>query len=144
MTITVKVPGNPRPQGSKSYLMIGGRPQGIEACKGLPAWRNDVRAAAMLAMGSMAPLSGPLSVTITFVLPRPKKHFRTGKHSDELRIDAPKVCGSGDDVDKLSRAILDSLTSVVFVDDRQVATLLAMKIYGMVPGAEINITEAQQ
>ena len=35
------------------------------------------------------PLYGPLGLTLKFVLPRPKKHFRTGRFSGQLKEDTP-------------------------------------------------------
>ena len=35
------------------------------------------------------PISGPVSVDAYFVFPRPKSHYRAGKHAHELRDDAP-------------------------------------------------------
>jgi Holliday junction resolvase RusA-like endonuclease len=44
------------------------------------------------------------------------------------------------DLDKLVRAILDSLTGVVWRDDAQVVDIVARKVYAETPGVDIAIT----
>ena len=75
---------------------------------------------------------GPVRVEIIFYLPRPKKY---AKKPDAAHVTAP-------DVDKLSRGVLDALTSVAYVDDSQVVELLAYKRYaaiGEIPRARITV-----
>ena len=64
--------------------------------------------------------SGPVRVYVEALLTRPKKHYRTGKLSDVLRDDAPPKHIQAPDGDKLLRAIMDAMTSFVYVDDGQV------------------------
>ncbi len=71
-----------------------------------------------------------MKVTVTFVFPRPKSHYRTGKNAGILRDDAPLYKDSTPDTDKLERAIGDALTGVVFSDDAKVAWWDARKMYG--------------
>ena len=83
----------------------------------------------------------PVSVSVTFIFARPKGHFRT---NGELKPKAPSHCTARiGDVDKLSRAILDSLTGVCFQDDAAVITLIAQKRYASrneQPSAIISVT----
>ena len=81
MTKPIKffVPGIPKPGGSKQARVIrrkggeivtkNGRPLVIvhDACKGNRAWRDSVKAFAVEAFKG-APLDGPLSLAVTFVL----------------------------------------------------------------------------
>lgn len=84
-----------------------------------------------------SPMTGPVTVAVTFILKRPKAHYRTGKFADQIRDDAPeRPHGTpGMDTDKLARAVLDALTTArVYGDDSQVTELRAKKIYaGSVP-----------
>lgn len=121
------VPGVPAPQGSKRYLGPG---RAIESSKRLPTWRADVRAAAALAWPGGNPLEGPVTASLTFVFERPKNHYRTGRNAHLLRDAAPAApVGGAADVDKLARAMLDAMTKIVYVDDKQVVELWARKIY---------------
>lgn len=67
------------------------------------------------------PIEGPVSVSLTFYFPRPKSHFRTGKHAGELRPDAPKYHTTKPDRDNCEKAVCDALTQIgMLKDDCQV------------------------
>ena len=73
-----------------------------------------------------------LAVSIIFRMKRPKIHFVGGKPGPgRLRPTAPKQSCSNmrTDVDNLAKFVLDSLTGVIYEDDRQIASLHATKIY---------------
>lgn len=143
----------PRPQGSKrgfinkstgkvALVESGGEP--------LRSWREAVKSAALdnLPKGHV-PYDGPVRVYVTFYLPRPQSHYRTGRNAELLRDNAPKRPKSKPDLDKLIRSSLDSLTAAgVFVDDSRVVTIIAGKHYcggqvGMAaPGAKVEVVAA--
>jgi Holliday junction resolvase RusA-like endonuclease len=114
----------PRPQGSKKY--VGTRrtaagnniPLIIEASPGLPVWRKAVSDAVVQAMhdsGDMSKFDGAVKVEAVFYVTRKRTVTR----------DLPTV---PPDVDKLSRALLDSLKPV-WRDDSQVVRLEVSKKY---------------
>jgi Holliday junction resolvase RusA-like endonuclease len=126
----------PRPQGSKKY--VGSRktaagnniPLIIEASPGLPVWRKAVSDAVVQAMqdsGDLSKFEGALKVEAVFYLtrkPTVKRAFPT----------VPP------DVDKLSRALLDSCKPV-WGDDSQVVRLEVSKKYATgQPGVAVTIT----
>jgi len=124
--VAFTVAGAAAPQGSKRHV---GKGVLVEASKRVKPWRNDVRMVAGLAM-SGDPWEGPVAVEVDFRYRRPASHLRT----DGVSLSAtgrrfPCPTGSGD-VDKLLRAVLDALTSIVFHDDRQVAQVVACKQWG--------------
>lgn len=121
--VQLTVLGTPVPQGSKT-------PWGTEANPHTRPWRATIAAEAHAARNGQPPIDGPVNVNLTFRLPRPKAHYRTGKRFAELRPDAPTWSPKKPDIDKLCRAALDSLTTAgVWRDDSQVATLHARKVY---------------
>jgi Holliday junction resolvase RusA-like endonuclease len=143
MTLRFTVLGTPAPQGSKKGYVVNGRAVIVEDSKRTKPWRQDVQAAALAAIGDRPPLEGPLEVTVVFRMPRPGYHFRTGQHAGELKPGAPAYVDKKPDVDKLVRALLDSLTKVVWRDDAQVAVLVVGKEYATAParpGADITVT----
>lgn len=130
--LTVTVPGIPVGQGRVSFLGRG-RAVHSNANKLLP-WRQAIAAHVrqeMAAAGVTEPLVGPLTLTATFVLPRPKS--------------APKRRWAPDgrpDLDHLVRAACDGLTQGgIWVDDGQVVAVAASKVYGL-PGAVLAIAPA--
>lgn len=134
------VPGTPAPQGSKRHV---GKGVMVESSASLRPWRDTVAWTAHAAHDHNPPFDGPVNLNLTFRLPRPKAHYRTGKHHTELRADAPIFNPKKPDIDKLCRAVLDSLTTAgVWRDDSQVATLHARKIYAddnHQPGVDIIV-----
>lgn len=120
------VRGVAAPQGSKRYLGPG---RAVESSKRLPTWRADVRDAATAAMLDRAPYDGPVIVELTFMSERPKSHYRTGRNGHLLRDGSPDVPVGAPDVDKLARAMLDAMSKIVYLDDKQVVELNARKRY---------------
>jgi len=128
--LVVYVPGDPAPQGSKRYL---GKGVSIEQSKKLHPWRADVRGVVMNAWKGH-PIQWAVSVRLHFVMPRPLSTPKKGPTPPAVK----KA-----DIDKLSRAVLDALTSAgVWYDDKQVCELLATKRLaerGEVPGCQIYV-----
>lgn len=148
MTIDLFVPGIPRPAGSKRGFALKkagvytGRVVITDDCKESRDWKNRVAqeaASVMSAINLRTLLEGPLRVAITFYLPRPKAHFRTGKHASSLRDKAPVHPDKKPDALKLARAVEDALTGVVWRDDAQIVTEHISKRYGHRPGVGVVI-----
>ena len=70
------------------------------------------------------PLTGALSVSFTFFMPRPKGHFGTGKNAAAL---------------KLARAAEDAMTGIVYRDDAQIVLEHIAKAYGSPARVEIKV-----
>lgn len=79
------------------------------------------------------PWDKSVAVELTFVLPHPKGHFRTGKHAGELRPDIPYMCARKPDIDNYIKLVLDALNGVFFLDDAQVVKIEAQKRYDHLP-----------
>lgn len=89
------------------------------------------------------PLQGPLRVDLTFYFPRPKGHYRSGKHSHELRPDAPTYHISKPDRDNSDKAVMDQMTTMRFwEDDSQACDGRIQKLYANeAPGCQITVTQ---
>ena len=103
--------GTPVAQGSKKHV---GNGRMVESAKGLPAWRKAVAAAAAGSPLIVKPQG--VAMSLAFVMPRP---LSTPKQTP-LAVKRP-------DIDKLTRAVCDSLTSVCYEDDSQVVAVYAHK-----------------
>lgn len=150
--IRIVVYGIPRPGGSKRSMPVyrkGGKPlivngrvitNTIEAGKHTKEWRQDVAAAAREQYTGPI-LTGLLSVTMTFFMPRPNGHYGSGRNAGVLKASAPIAPGGTPDVLKLGRSTEDSLTSVVWRDDCLTVNLHLHKRYAEdgKPGAVIVI-----
>lgn len=132
--------GVPIAQGSKTFVPTAAGPRSKESNEAkLKPWRASISDQAAKLVSS--PLKGPVAVRATFVFPRPKSHYRTGKASHVLRDASPYWHVSMPDLDKLQRAIGDALAGVVLVNDSQIARWLVRKTYGDQPRAMIEIEQ---
>jgi Holliday junction resolvase RusA-like endonuclease len=125
------IEGSPRPQGSKKAFARGKTIVLVEANKELPAWREHMTKMLQLKqMEETQAFTTAVNVALTFWLPRPKsvkRQYATGTY----------------DIDKLTRAVLDSVTKAgVWRDDSDVVDLTVRKTYADMhePGVLISIT----
>lgn len=124
--LTIDVSGDPASQGSHS--VIHGRIVQVNSAKH-KRWRNAVSFAALdLVTDGWELLDEPLELSVIFYLPRPKSVTRTH----------PAVMP---DVDKLLRAVFDSLSGIIYVDDSRIIRATAVKAYADArgPGASIRV-----
>ena len=124
--LTIDVSGEPASQGSHS--VIHGRIVQVNSAKH-KRWRNAVAFAALdLVTDGWELLDEPLELSVIFYLPRPKTATR----------EFPAVMP---DVDKLLRAVFDSLSGVIYVDDSRIIRATAQKLYAddRGPGAVIRL-----
>lgn len=116
------VDGLPVPQGSMK--VINGR---VIHNKGseLAAWRSAVALTAR--QNGARPTTEAMQIHIKFYMPRPRT----------VKRPYPSVAP---DLDKLIRSVLDGLTTIAYVDDGQVVSIVAEKAYGDRIGAEISLS----
>ncbi len=125
--ISFQVHGLPVPQGSTRAFVVKGRPIITSSAKGLSTWRRLVADVAQ-DYAPEEPWHGPVGINLHFGLPKPKSAPKRRRVWPDKRPD----------LDKLTRAVLDALTYVVFADDSQVIDIRASKDYGP-PGVVVEI-----
>ena len=139
--LSFAVRGVPGAQGSKRHV---GRGIMRESSKKVAPWRSDVRDAALAAMpDDWQPLTGPVTVDVTFYFPRPRSHYGTGRNGDTLKPSAPThpTSRAHGDIDKLVRSTLDALVRAgVMHDDSLVADLIACKRWRDWTGCVLSIS----
>ncbi len=123
------VPGTPVPQGSVNNYR--GRIVGVTPK--LRDWRLKIRTATM-AKHKGEPLDGPIAVSLVFQLAPPQR--------PRWKLPAVKP-----DLDKLIRAVLDSLSTTkqlrgVITDDARVVHITAAKTYHGNPGVMVTISKS--
>lgn len=103
-------------------VMKGGRAltRAIEDNADLRHWRQQVASLAAEQMGGEPLWDGAVSLCLRFLRPRPKSHFGTGKNASKLKASADPHPIQRPDTVKLTRAVEDALTGVVWRDDSQV------------------------
>jgi crossover junction endodeoxyribonuclease RusA len=113
--LTIDVSGDPASQGSHS--VINGRIVQVNSSKH-KRWRNAVVFAALdLIDEDWVPIDEPVELSVIFYLPRPKTATR----------EFPAVMP---DLDKLIRAVGDSLTTAgIISDDSRIIAIHAQKLY---------------
>jgi len=150
MTLQFFVAGHAKPSGSKTGFPIyrgkaghkefTGHVAMADASKGAKDWKRTVAMEAKRRFPRY--FLGPLRVILVFALQRPKSHFGTGKNASVLKESAPRHHTQKPDVDKLSRAVLDACTGIVWKDDAQVCRKDVFKAWAY-PGVDepgVNIT----
>jgi Holliday junction resolvase RusA-like endonuclease len=149
--IEIDVLGTPAPKGSNRAMVRGGHavfvPGGSKVNQvKLKSWDVAVREEALEQLGQRTEpvfVGVPLAVTITFRLARPAGHW-SKRHG--LKPSAPQFPAVKPDIDKVTRATLDSLSGLVFDDDARIVELVVRKRYAEPgrEGAEIRVWEWKQ
>ena len=122
--------GQPAPQGSKISTRWGGM---REASKKIEPWRASVQYACSEQYKD-EPIKGPVSLDVTFFLPRAKNHWSTAKGKEgHLVPSAPVHHTITPDIDKMLRGLLDPMTvrcgGNVLIDDSQIVEVRCRKLY---------------
>ncbi len=132
MTLAFTVFGVAQPKGNMRAINIPGMkfPIVTDSNRSVKSWSQLVAEGANRALGALPAaergvLEGPVRLTMAFYLPRPKKFQRRG---------VPVAHLTAPDWDKLSRAVSDALTHVVYRDDKQVVEAIVGKFYAEVDG----------
>lgn len=138
MKVEFTVYGIPAPAGSKRGFYNAKAKRVIvtdDSAKSRP-WKALVSDAAQQAMtfhgdegtsGHSPLLEGPLALELVFYVPRPKGHMSA---RGGVKPSAPPYPAVKPDVLKLTRAVEDALSGIVYRDDAQIVTELLLKRYG--------------
>lgn len=139
-SVTFHARGLPTPKGSTVRMRNGAMlPAGTnESRKRMAQWRDDVRNAAMSAMGEEPPWTGAVRLFVSFAMPVPvsmrKRDIGWIGHTKQP------------DVDKLFRMVGDALTNIVWCDDSQVCYANVSKRYAWdgITGAIVEVAELDE
>lgn len=142
--IELFVHGRAATAGSKTgfYNKKTGKVIMAPASKRQKPWMESVKWAAIQKgyNGKML-IEGPVFLEITFFFMRPKGHY---KKSGGLTKSARRYPSNRPDLSKLTRAVEDALSSLIYHDDSQIVTQHTQKRYcseGQPQGAQIKIEE---
>lgn len=128
-------------RGGKALYLSGGSKQQQEQQQ---SWERAMRDAIDADGPGTDPFLTPVQVSATFLMARPKAHYRAGT----LKATAPTWCDKGKDLDKMIRATLDPLQVYgVLQNDSQVVRVVAVKRYveaGEATGAIVEVQAIEQ
>ena len=128
-------------RGGKALYLSGGSKQQQEQQQ---SWERAMRDAIDTSGARMRPYLVPVQVSATFLMQRPKAHYKAGV----LKASAPTWCDKGKDLDKMIRATLDPLQVYgVLRNDSQVVRVVAVKRYveaGEATGAIVEVQAVEQ
>ena len=124
--------GRGQQRGSKVASLIPKRGGGFVTKNGRPivaardsndksnGWMQEVKWAAISALGKIELITEPIELTARFYFARPQSHFGSGKNAGVLKASAPSIHAQSPDLAKLLRSLEDALTGVVWQDDKLV------------------------
>lgn len=137
--IHFEVIGDPKAQKRHRTVSIGGKARQYDP----DAAKKKGLLQIVQEHAPVEPWLGPLHADVVFIFTRPKSHFRTGKNSHILRDDAPTYHTSRNDIDNLCKMVFDAINGVFFKDDGQIASLVALKVYGPQPKTVVTIQKLE-
>jgi Holliday junction resolvase RusA-like endonuclease len=130
--LTLNLLGQPIAKGRPRFSTHSGYAVAYTPRKTRNAESSLQAQAAMQLPSGFVPFKGPVAMTVSFRLQRPKSL----KKSIQYPTKRP-------DLENFLKTLLDALNSVVFDDDSQVVSILATKEYGT-PGIEVTIQELSE
>jgi len=89
--------------------------------------KENIRAQIAICNPQIVPIREGIALSVKFIFPRSKGHF--GKKG--LLPSAPKNHTSRPDIDNCLKGLMDACKGVLWIDDTQIVTVLAEKIYGI-------------
>lgn len=138
--IRLWVAGHAEPKGSTISRTANGHTWTRSANPNLQGWEQVVRNS--LGTAGVALLTGPVVVTLCFILPQPQSKAPKPRSADPFKR-SPVPSGKPD-IDKLVRGTLDALNKIAFEDDGRVVDLHVSKRYGEPIGVEIIVKPLEE
>jgi Holliday junction resolvase RusA-like endonuclease len=138
-TVSFFVPGQPQGKQRAKIVKIGGFSR-MATPKKTVAYEGLVAHAAHAAMNGLAPIAGPVAVTIDIVCQVPAS-WSQRKQTDAI---AGRILPTTKpDVDNVEKALFDGMNGVVWNDDVQVVRVTKGKRYGAAPGVTVEVIDAE-
>ncbi len=125
----ITIDGQPVPWERATPVMVGDFPI-LKTPKRTRAYQDVIKQLAGIAMRRRPPMTGPLRMTVTASLRRPKTVL-------DRALPWKRGRDAGD-VDNYSKTAQDALNGIAFIDDSQICELSVCKVYGK-PSLTIRI-----
>ena len=133
-TVTFEVQGIPVPQSRPRFTRQGHAYED----KKVREYKYRVARIARLVMGGREPMEGALECKCKF-------YFEPPKSMSKKRASAMvgSWCMVKKDTDNLIKSVTDSISGIVYVDDKQIVSLQGEKRYGYPARVEVEICEEE-
>ena len=125
--VAFQIPGNAVP-----WARAGSNKGARYTPKKQASFAGVVKLFASQAMAGQEPMTGPveLSVRATYLVPK----SWPAKRKTTVKWKATKA-----DIDNVVKGCMDAMNGIVFVDDAQIASLIAQKTYGQIAGLTVSV-----
>lgn len=133
--VSFVIPGAPTGKGRPRVATVGGHARAVTPAK-TRSREGIVASLAMDAMFGRVATARPVEVSIAIEAPIPTSWSRRKKAEA-----VGKPCSVKPDIDNVVKLVLDAINGIVFVDDKQVVSLVASKIYSETARTTVQITE---
>lgn len=134
-SVTFKIPGEPVAQGRPRVTTINGNPRMYDAPKSA-SYKGVVAMFASDAMGGDPPFDCAVAMSIDVCKQIPRSWSKK-KQRDALEGIIKPI--GRPDVDNYTKAILDGINGIVFLDDSQVTFLRVSKKYAASPSVRVTV-----
>lgn len=74
-------------------------------------------------------MTKPIKCILQFYCKRPKTHYKSGKHSTQMKDTAPKYNTNKKDLDNMVKFVLDAFNNQLYEDDCQIIEIHCSKLY---------------
>ena len=109
--------------------------------KEMKVWRAECSRLIEEAFEVKKLIEGPLKIDATFYIQPPK--YISSKKKLKEKLEAEEIfCSKKPDIDNFLKALLDSMTGIIFKDDGQVVECRARKLYSLKQRIEFEIKES--
>jgi len=135
--VTFKVEGNPIGKGRPKFARRGNYVAAYTPTK-TRDYEDQIREAAIRAMGASEPLENPVIAYLYITVPIPASYPKKRRQACLLNEERPM---KKPDIDNIVKAFLDAMNGVIYADDSQVCSLQATKVYGTVGMVNVLIKE---
>ncbi len=135
--VTFMVEGTPVPKGRPRFARRG-KFVSTYSPKTTVDYETKVAEAAREAMGASEPLETPVGAYIYITLPIPASYSK--KRTQEC-LSGHERPTKKSDIDNYCKAVFDGMNGIVFLDDSQIVSLHATKVYGTIGMVEVMVKE---
>ena len=133
-SIDIKIDGKPKPQQRHRHTKKGFTYDPSSKDK------KD-RLTLIHSQAPKKPFEGGITLYVRFCMPYVKKHYRTGKFSNELKPNPPLSYRIKPDIDNLLKFVMDAGNGVLWKDDSQIYKVDMEKIYSVKGYTNITVVE---